>query len=59
MWDGVVESGKCITIYYDISGFVKVRKKQYLSRYVVDFKGFRGVNKEVCNIGVRIHSLSA
>ena len=28
MWDGVIESGKCITIYYDISGFVKDLKEE-------------------------------
>ena len=41
MWDGVVESGKCITIYYDISGFVKEAKRDIdtLSRYIVDFRG--------------------
>ena len=27
MWDGVVESGKYIIIYYDISGFVKDLKE--------------------------------
>ena len=42
-WGG--RKWKCITIYYDISGFVKVHKiVPTLSRYIVDLEGFRGVN---------------
>jgi hypothetical protein len=57
MWDGVVESGKCITIYYDTTLILEVHKKEYLplAAYVVDLEGIGGLIMTICNIGVRIH----
>ena len=45
MWNGVVESGKYITIYYDISGFVKDLKRKYqpITAHRGILKGFEGL----------------
>ena len=52
MWDGVVESGKYITIYYDTSELFYnpiINNKSNTLHYGV-FRGFLRVNYGMCNI---------